>query len=59
MVSVSDNLTLTPTYGVGWCREQSAELISQFCVMAGFQLEGMEKTDKTFLICLKKAIEKD
>lgn len=53
-VVVSNKLTLTPTYGVGWCKGQSADLIWHFCLKAGFELESIEETDRSFMICLKK-----
>ena len=53
-VIVSDKLTLTPTYGVGWCRGQSAEAICQICWKTGYELENMAEMDASFTICLKK-----
>ena len=54
-VIVSDDLTLTPTYGVGWDRGQSAEYVQRLCLKAGFKPESLSESSASFAICLIKA----
>ena len=53
-VKISDELTVTTGYGVGWKRSQSCESIRKLCEDEGFILEDNDDFDKSFSLHMRK-----
>jgi SAM-dependent methyltransferase len=54
-VIISNELTLTPTYGISLTRGQTCESIRLACEKAGFPLESGRENGPSFAMCLLKA----
>ncbi len=54
-VTVSSELTLTPTYGISWFKGQTADSIRQVCEEAGFTVEYCLANGKQLAACFLKS----